>query len=647
MKKNKYTLSHNTIQNIISVVLALAIGATAFLLSYSRIFYGADEMVTNFIYSNNPFEKADSRITIVALDPSWNSQDAGNREELAQAIDIVSRQNSAIIGLNMDLSQETTADADSTLTEACKNAGNIIISANAHFQNNASEKSTDDFVPIDSSMDWATHETTSVDYPYESLRNVTTVGISNAMQESADGFIRNAALVIYYQSQKLDSFSVALYKAYQDSVGKESAIPEMNSNKMLEFNNIWDTRSYQVIAFNDILSGDYDQELISEHIVLIGNYVDNTDYNIFTHFEASRKQQQILLEAAVLQALLTQRQIETVNSTVLAWVYGILFSVAYFLISQKKKYIISLIQCLVVALAISLCYILNLNGIRVLLLTPIICSVLLIVSYLLQTLLYNKMERRRMAKTLEMYVDKSIVDEISTVSPLSLNSMTERRDIAVLFVDIRGFTTLSEEMDPSEVVDILNQYFSVVYASIAAWNGTVDKFIGDAAMAIFNAPKDLDDYVFHAVCAAMDIIEGCQFLKQDLFKRYGREISVGIGINCGEAIVGNIGCLSRVDYTAIGDTVNTASRLESKAAPGQILISKSVAEALQNRSTLTSVGELTLKGKTKTITAYQVDTLDKPAAPNPKARKDFLHETALLYSKYLADKQLPQFLKGK
>ena len=104
--------------------------------------------------------------------------------------------------------------------------------------------------------------------------------------------------------------------------------------------------------------------------------------------------------------------------------------------------------------------------------------------------------------TLKMYVDSQVVDAITSKSPVELASVSERRHIAVLFVDIRGFTTISESLEPEQVVEILNEYLSLVAAAISHWGGTLDKFIGDAAMAIFNAPNDQPDYVLCAVCAA-------------------------------------------------------------------------------------------------------------------------------------------------
>lgn len=166
---------------------------------------------------------------------------------------------------------------------------------------------------------------------------------------------------------------------------------------------------------------------------------------------------------------------------------------------------------------------------------------------------------------------------------------------------------MSEGLEPEQVVEILNEYLSLTTQSIFKNGGTLDKFIGDATMAVFNAPFDLDDYIYRAVCTARDIAAGSEELREKLLKRYGKTVNFGIGVNCGDAVVGNIGCEFRMDYTAIGDTVNTAARLESNAKPGQILISGEVYEAVKDRVDVTEVGVIPLKGKSKEVFVYQVD----------------------------------------
>ncbi len=166
---------------------------------------------------------------------------------------------------------------------------------------------------------------------------------------------------------------------------------------------------------------------------------------------------------------------------------------------------------------------------------------------------------------------------------------------------------MSESLQPEEVVGILNEYLNLTTDSIFKNGGTLDKFIGDATMAVFNAPFDLDDYIYKAVCTAKDIASGSAELQEKLQKRFGKTISFGIGVNCGNAVVGNIGCEARMDYTAIGDTVNTAARLESNAKPGQILISQDVYEQVKERVQVTEVGVIPLKGKSNGVFVYSVD----------------------------------------
>jgi len=182
-------------------------------------------------------------------------------------------------------------------------------------------------------------------------------------------------------------------------------------------------------------------------------------------------------------------------------------------------------------------------------------------------------------------------------------------NIAVLFVDVRGFTPMSELLKPGQVVEILNRYLSLISDCILGNHGTLDKFVGDAAMAFWGAPLPQEDYVMLAARAAMDMVEGSQALSEELMAKYGRTVSFGVGIHVGEAVVGNIGSLRRMDYTAIGDTVNTAARLEANAPGSTIYISRAVADALAGRIETTSLGSsVKLKGKKD---GFEVLTLDK------------------------------------
>ena len=209
------------------------------------------------------------------------------------------------------------------------------------------------------------------------------------------------------------------------------------------------------------------------------------------------------------------------------------------------------------------------------------------------------LEKRRVTSTFKKYVAPQIVQEIlDSGNPEALMVGGRVVNIAVLFVDIRGFTTMSEKLSPSEVVEILNQYLTLIADCIMRNGGTLDKFIGDAAMAFWGAPLPQEDYVMKAVRAAEDMRQGSDELSKVLMEKYGRTVSFGIGVHVGDAVVGNIGSPQRMDYTAIGDTVNTSARLEANAPARTIFISREVADCLEGRIRVTSLGtSIKLKGK--------------------------------------------------
>ena len=646
-------------------MIALVLGVSAALLSYSRFLYEADEMFTNFVYLYTPFEKADSRITIISIDDDTISEYGEyhdwSRQVLADAVNALNENNASIIGLDVDLSEVKDTEGDEALVEACKNAGNVVAIATADYDsadhdntsdkaqsstlpsdaannepdNASADKNSDssqnnDLIlskPADSSIDWSDHKTMSISFPYHELEDVVTTGISNALQQSPDGIVRTAALSISYNDNDISSFASTIYMKYQDSLGQDYNMPNLSDDELFGFNRINNAQSYQIISLSDLLAGNADSSLIDGHITIIGALqIPDESMYYYQYLKSDYAQQEVLTETSIIQTLLNDKSVTDVPRLAMALLAGFITALFSVILRKKKKLWHIILQFLCIAVGIFIAMNINHMGLRVLLLVPMIFCILAIIINLFFNLIYANFEKRRMELTLKMYVDSQVVDQISDFTPMELSSVSARRNIAVLFVDIRGFTSMSESLEPEQVVSILNEYFSVVYSSIIAWNGTLDKFIGDAAMAIFNAPNDVDDYVFNAVCAADDIQKNFEPLREKFMSEYGKEVHLGIGINSGTAIVGNIGCMGRFDYTAIGDTVNTASRLESKALPGQILISETVYAEVESRVSVDRVGALSLKGKAQTVETYQIITIDKPKAPNKLLRKGFLRE---------------------
>ena len=209
--------------------------------------------------------------------------------------------------------------------------------------------------------------------------------------------------------------------------------------------------------------------------------------------------------------------------------------------------------------------------------------------------------RQQIKKQFEHYLDPRQVKQLQD-NPDLLKLGGEKRYCTFLFTDVRGFTNLSEKLPPEQVTDIMNKVLTEQVTCIQAHGGMVDKFIGDACMAIFNAPLDIDEHEKRAVACAQDMRTAIQLLQKTL----PEPVAIGIGVNTGEAVVGNMGSNTRFDYSAIGDAVNTAARLESatKDVGEDILIGENTAKKCNFE--LKSLQPIKVKGKKNYLKIYSV-----------------------------------------
>jgi len=213
-------------------------------------------------------------------------------------------------------------------------------------------------------------------------------------------------------------------------------------------------------------------------------------------------------------------------------------------------------------------------------------------------------EKRRLEaqrRLFERMVSPAVIDQLD---PDSLHLGGSRTDITTLFADIRGFTAFSETTDPETLVGVLNGFLAAAAEAILSEEGTIDKFLGDAVMAWFNAPIPQPDHTLRAVRAALAMQQAVQNLHQELPEEFC--LSFGVGIHYGEALLGLVGTQRRLEYTAIGDSVNTARRLQENAAEGQILISQEAAERVRNLVELVEVDPIHAEGKEQPIVVYNV-----------------------------------------
>jgi PAS domain S-box-containing protein len=201
------------------------------------------------------------------------------------------------------------------------------------------------------------------------------------------------------------------------------------------------------------------------------------------------------------------------------------------------------------------------------------------------------------------YLSPAVVDRLPS-DPTQLKLGGHRQEVSILFADIRGFTSFSEKLPPEEVMDILNCYLSIAAEAILAYEGTLDKFMGDAVMAIFNAPLLQEDHALRAVKAAVAMQRAIADYHQQLGET--RRLSFGVGINVGEVVVGNVGTKARMDYTAVGDAVNLAKRLQENVEGGCILLSQSTYERVKGHVRVKTLPALKVKGRMEPEPVYEL-----------------------------------------
>lgn len=225
------------------------------------------------------------------------------------------------------------------------------------------------------------------------------------------------------------------------------------------------------------------------------------------------------------------------------------------------------------------------------------------------TMVTNIREKELIKMAFTRYVSKQVAEKVFENPDTFLHKLRgERKQVSIMFADIVGFTSMSERLSPEEVVQILNTYLSSMVGSVFKHNGTLDKFIGDCVMAVFGAPIALENPSLNAVNCAIDIQKEVAKLNLERRSMGLSEINIGIGINTGIAVVGNIGSKERLDYTVIGDNVNLASRLQStaNALKAPVIVSKTVISDIEGKAEYVQLESVLLKGKSAPVEIFSI-----------------------------------------
>ena len=249
------------------------------------------------------------------------------------------------------------------------------------------------------------------------------------------------------------------------------------------------------------------------------------------------------------------------------------------------------------------------GGVWLPVLYPMLAVVLTHVPITVHRALTEERQRLFVKRAFQQYVSESVVKNI-LADPSLLRFGGERKELTVLFSDVRGFTTYSERHGAEQVVEILGEYLSKMVDVVFVHEGTLDKFVGDAVMAVFGAPVPQRDHALRACRTAVDMMASLRELQAKWAREDKEPFRIGIGVNTGEVIVGNLGSVQRFDYTVIGDPVNLAARLESlnKEFPeaSGIIISEFTYAQVKDHVEVRPLGQVTVKGKAKPVVVYEL-----------------------------------------
>ena len=587
------------------VTEALIVFVLVFLLTVTNLFSAFDYILKDMAYQTP--RGIDHKIKIIGIDErtldelgpihTWSRQ---TYADLLRVLNTDTEKKPLVIGFDILFSGQVDEAGDQAFADACKEVGNVVVASQFVYKEK-SEMNAEGIreYPIDSYI-----------VPYDALMQATTQGFTNVSPDS-DGVVRRIAIKQELQGTAVTMFSKKIFDSYCHLTGLEAEEITMDKYGKTLINYSGKPGDYECLSFIDVLEGKIDPAAFAGSIVLVGAYATGMQDNFMVPNGGNSQMYGVEIHANILQALFQNRFSINADPYITALITGMIGAMLHLLFKKRKIWLSTLVFVIAVGGYAGICVLLNNNHYCVhLLYLPLI----LFISYIYCLCLgyiAEKIKQRKVIAAFKKYVAPEVVEEIAKKGDFKIQLGGENRDIAVLFVDIRGFTTMSEVLTPEEVVAILNRYLNLTTNAIFKNKGTLDKFVGDATMAVFNSPFDLEDYTFKAVCAAMDIVEGGAALEKELLEKFGRTVGFGVGVNCGEAVVGNVGCEFRMDYTAIGDTVNTAARLESNAKKGQVLISGEVYERVKDRIEVEEVGEIPLKGKSKGVFVYSVTSVKR------------------------------------
>lgn len=584
-----------------------------FYLTYSKSL-GSQKWFDKF-YACQP-QEVNSDIVVVEIDDD-SLKEIGlwpwSRLAIAELLKQIERFSPEKIGVDINLVEESSANDDLALQEVLLNNDNIYIPIEA--QDLSYNKDLDKW------------QSSAFLRPYY-LLNRERLGHINFIN-STDNIVR------HIPDKIIDKRNDQGYKAFS------SLIAGKDWNKSYNQLYFCPSEYFMSVSAEDLLNIDEEtdleeyQKLLNGKKVLIGlTSPDLHDY-VYTPISQGHYMFGVYLHANAVNTLLNNKSFVALNQNLelgilliflLLWLVYLLFT---------EKYTVT--NLIIVFFLVGMVMFVNMlffdkgilfNGWYFLLGIFILYLYVLMIHYIL---LY--LSKQNLRKLFGFYLSEAILEELLE-NPELVKLGGIKREMTVLFSDLRGFTSLSEGLSPEELVSVLNKYLSEMTAKIFDYNGVVDKYIGDAIMAFWGAPLDDDKQVENACFTALLMRDYLKILnKKKVWIKDEIELKLGIGINTGEMIVGNMGGEQRFDYTVMGDSVNLGARLEglNKIYGTEIIVSEFTYEKVKNDFVFRFLDKVAVKGKDKAVKIYELIARKENCSESKKAEIEKFNQVVKLY----------------
>jgi len=554
-----------------SVIVALIVAFVLTLLFEANVFQEWNYKLSDSLYTEKkPLED----IVIVAIDDK-SLQEIGRwpwpREVFVKALSLFNE--SKVLGVDVAFFEPYDKKVDNELGEELSRLNAVIPVEFSEFEKTEGQVVAKKILK-----------------PIAELENKSEAGFINIFADN-DGIARVAPLTIGGRQ----SFALKIVQKY---LGKNISY---GFDKII-INFVGPPKTFTTISFADV----YNKRVnfnFSDKIVLIGATAPDLHDNFFVPTSQDSPMPGVEVHASAIQTLLTRNFLtRQSNGGVVITIFILAIMTAFILYYFRFATATIISAAFFIGYLFFSVYFFD-KGIILNLVYPFLAVALTYLSMIIMFYFSEGLERKRIKSLFSKYVSKDVVEEILKKTKADeIDLMGELKEVSVLFADIRGFTSMSEKMKPHDVVAMLNKYLGALTEIVFQNKGTVDKYMGDCIMAIFGAPIEDKDHALNAARAAVKMRDKISSMQKNSKKK----VMMGIGINSGEAVIGNMGSTERVDYTAIGDTVNTSSRLCSKAKGGQILISEETYNKIRGKIKARNMGEILVKGKVKPIRIYNV-----------------------------------------